>query len=247
MKFKKGDTLIEVALATGIFSLVAIAVVSVVNSSTSSVQSSLEVTITREEIDAQAEALRFIHNSYLVGDDSGTSTSLSENTKYNEIWKAITSLANSNASALDYAPKTCSELYADSAKKLTDNGAFILNTHQMKTADASKIVIPVSGNVSKFTAASTYPRIVYNATDANGIGSLDNQGTGTSFYRAEGIFIIPFKDNRSTRVVSGSSSAVNVKAAYYDFYIRSCWFGPGADRPSTISTVIRLYDPEVIN
>ena len=54
---RKGDTLIEVAIAIAVFSLVAIGVVSVVNGSTSSTQSALEVTVSREEIDAQAEAL----------------------------------------------------------------------------------------------------------------------------------------------------------------------------------------------
>ena len=31
-----------------------------------------------------------------------------------------------------------------------------------------------------------------------------------------------------------------------DFYIRTCWYGVNANEPSTISTVIRLYDPNAV-
>ena len=68
---KKGDTLVEVSLAIGIFSMVAIAAVSVINGSTNGAQASLESTITREEIDGQAEALRFIQSAYVAGGDEG--------------------------------------------------------------------------------------------------------------------------------------------------------------------------------
>ena len=44
MKRRKGDTLIEVAFAIGIFSLVAITVVAVISASTSAAQASLETT-----------------------------------------------------------------------------------------------------------------------------------------------------------------------------------------------------------
>ena len=46
MGIRHGDTLIEVAIAIAIFSLVSIGVVSVVSSSTSAAQSALEITVT---------------------------------------------------------------------------------------------------------------------------------------------------------------------------------------------------------
>ena len=57
---KKGDTLVEVTLAVGIFSMIAIAVVAVMSNGTSESQTALETTLAREEIDTQVEALRFI-------------------------------------------------------------------------------------------------------------------------------------------------------------------------------------------
>ena len=68
---KRGDTLIEVMLAVGIFSMVAVAVVAVMSGGTSSAQTALETTLAREEIDAQAEALRFIQASYIADKNSG--------------------------------------------------------------------------------------------------------------------------------------------------------------------------------
>ena len=67
---KRGDTLIEVMLAVGIFSMVAVAVVAVMSGGTSSAQTALETTLTREAIDAQAEALRFIQSSYIAEKDN---------------------------------------------------------------------------------------------------------------------------------------------------------------------------------
>ena len=73
---KKGDTLIEVCIAIGIFSLVAIGVASVMSSGTAGSQTALETTITRKEIDAQGDALRFIHESYISGKNSADDNSL---------------------------------------------------------------------------------------------------------------------------------------------------------------------------
>ena len=78
---KLGDTLVEVTIAIGIFSMVAVAIVAVVSSGSSGAQSTLENTVAREEIDAQAEALRFIQATALTElGDKGTNS---------ELWQAI--------------------------------------------------------------------------------------------------------------------------------------------------------------
>lgn len=61
-----GDTLIEVLFAVTIFSFVAVGGMAIMNQGTASAQRSLELTLVREEIDSQAEALRFIHDSYIA-------------------------------------------------------------------------------------------------------------------------------------------------------------------------------------
>ena len=60
---RRGDTLIEVILAVTIFSAVAISTLSLMNSGTAIAQRSLETTLVRQQIDSQAEMLRYISQS----------------------------------------------------------------------------------------------------------------------------------------------------------------------------------------
>ena len=63
---KFGDTLIEVTLAIGIFSLIAVGVVSVVSGSTSRAQVALEQTLTREEIVKQVLRTRKVKETTIL-------------------------------------------------------------------------------------------------------------------------------------------------------------------------------------
>ena len=237
MKKRLGDTLVEVTLAVGIFSMVAVAVVSVVNGSTSDAQTALETTVAREEIDAQAEALRFIHDSYVAGSDMGTDASA---TRYTDLWRKITANANApRPDILEYNPSDCRSLYDGSNKLVAQQKAFIINPRRMSSGDP---IILSKNNPNIFQAASTYPRIVYNDSVES---LLEDENANKNAQRVEGIYIVGVKDSNTTNVVADKTHS-SAKSAYYDFYIRTCWYGPGAERPSTISTVIRLYDPDAI-
>ena len=251
MHKKKGDTLIEVALAIGVFSMVAVVVVSVISASTTSAQSSLELTVTREELDGQAEALRFIHDSFVIGSQSKDT---SEN-PYTSLWNALTSHAIEESTAnVNYKPTTCSELYENGGflKNSASQKQFIINTRKLGNPnDVNGIIVSASAVVSKgpFYPATTYPRILYGGS---GIGSTSTsedlysqtESSTTAIQRVEGIYIVAVKGN--SKIVSNAGGNISNKLAYYDFYIRSCWMPPGTDRASTVSTVVRLYDPSVI-
>jgi type II secretory pathway pseudopilin PulG len=250
---KRGDTLIEVALAIGIFSLVAVAVVSVVSGSTSNAQSALELTLTREEIDAQAEAIRFIQTSYIAGGN----VNIQGNTKYKVLWDEIvkkhaivlsdTSDTVSNE-ILKYNPSTCEEIYK--GDNLFDQKAFIINTRNLgleyddedKTFAEKIIISPSKDKDNVFTQAVTYPRMLYNDEE----DTLLDRNSTADLAAVEGIYVVAVRDPDTTTIVQ-NSGVDDKKAAYYDFYIRTCWFAPGAKLPSTISTVIRLQDPSTIN
>ncbi|MGB4768631.1 MAG: type II secretion system protein [Candidatus Saccharimonas sp.] len=60
-RFERGDTLIELVIAFAIFSLAAIMTLSILNRGVSATQRSLEATLVRQQIDSQAELLRYIH------------------------------------------------------------------------------------------------------------------------------------------------------------------------------------------
>ncbi len=235
MKKRVGDTLVEVALAIGIFSMVAIAVVSVMTGGTSSAETALETTLAREEIDVQAEALRFVHSAYIAGADSG------EESPYVELWDKIVEKAidpsTDNTNYLEYAPRTCQEVQDSDTLK---NHGFIINPRALSSRPSEAYV---GYNNNNFKTASTFPRLIYSAND----GSESLLGsTGSNLYRAEGIYVIAVKDASTTQIVGTTSPSLS--SGFYDFYIRTCWYGVGEDTPSTISTVIRLYDPpEAVN
>lgn len=70
----RGDTLVEVLFATAVFSLVAVGCLSIMNQGAATAQRSLEITLVRNEIDAQAETLRFLNASYISAYNPDPST-----------------------------------------------------------------------------------------------------------------------------------------------------------------------------
>ncbi len=259
MKYKKGDTLIEVTMAIGIFSMIAIAVVAIMNSGTSGTQTALETTLAREEIDAQAEALRFIQASYISDKDSIVEDDDTEN-RFQKLWEAITELAvDPDGAYTNYAPNTCEEAYSGDVF----DHAFIINTRQLGNfttvkdgTNGDSVLLTTAatchGGEACLQTASTYPRLVFQQKSSNTEESSVLVGPSSSqkVYQAEGIYIIAVRDSSNgTAIVdkeSGGTGVVN-KAAFYDFYIRTCWYGSGSNTPSTISTVIRLYDPDALS
>ena len=252
---KKGDTLVEVTLAIGIFSMIAIAVASVMSGGTASAQLALETTLAREEIDTQAEAIRFIHANYIANRDNPSHP-------YVKLWKSITDKSiniqeyegnkEKIKSVLQYTPSSCSELYDDNSEAYKN--AFVINPRKFNALNAdigtnktdNKLEDVLINQKNLFTTASTYPRLLFDENNAK----LADDNFPTDLISAEGIYVVPVKDPQSTLVVDdiaeGSNSAEDRISAYVDFYIRTCWYGSRTDDPSTISTVIRLHDPSDI-
>ena len=230
--------------------MIAIAVVSVMSGGTSSAQTALETTLAREEIDAQAEALRFIQASYIS--DKGNA-----NSRFVNLWQEITKKAiNLNDISeqdinkiIKFTPSTCSELYqkndADFNGNIFDQKAFIINTHKLGSFTADDVdSVYVSSNAEDgnklFEETKTYPRLVFE--DPNKASSNLAEDEKDTLYGVNGIYVIAVKDSDTTVVVNENGNKAT--SAFYDFYIRTCWYGSGADEVSTISTVIRLYDPD---
>lgn len=236
---KKGDTLVEVTLAVGIFSMIAIAIVAVMSNGVASAQTALETTLTREEIDTQAEAIRFIHSSYIAN------VNQKEN-PYAELWNAIVDkaktfeLASEDSeiqSVVQFNPSSCEDLYNPTTSQ-TIGHAFIINPRKLASLnDPNEVVISQDQNML-FRPASTYPRLVYVDEDNDGEGLLERK---EKLFSVEGIYVIAVKDYNTTIIGDESSSA------FYDFYIRTCWYGNKSSDASTISTVMRLYDPNIVS
>lgn len=261
---KRGDTLVEVTIAIGIFSMIAIAVVAVMSSGTSGAQTALETTLTREEIDTQAEALRFIQTAYAANRNE------TENNNYASLWRTITnnvidisSLANENykEEILQYHPDNCSEMYNN---REISNRAFVINPRTLGTFVPNETSIDSyinsvyithnrenSESKNILTTATIYPRLVFSSSSSE--DTLLSDSSGNTLEYAEGIYVIAVKDSNTTAIAGKSYNTgsydpgnINKTPAFYDFYIRTCWYGTDADEPSTISTVIRLYDPDAV-
>lgn len=259
---RRGDTLIEVMLAVGIFSMVAVAVISVMSGGTSSSQTALETTLAREEIDNQAEALRFIQRAYIGDVRTG------QNSPYGRLWQEVTNKAYNSGGAVavqdlkaeisNYHPSDCKSLYDGGEasqhgfvidpKGFTSYETKFESSNESQRSQAINEVL-VSYSSGKLQPASTYPHLIYGShgnTDLdNALISDENTAIGSSsLYRSEGIYVIAVKDPNDTNLANSSGHFGD--SAYYDFYIRTCWYGTGDQSPSSISTVIRLYNPDVI-
>jgi len=215
--FKNGDTIVEVSFAVVIFGAIAIGAWISMNSSLSVAQSTLESTLARDEIDGQADALRFIHASALSAEAPN---------EYTETWRRITENVNHSAANLPF--DTCEE-GLNQYKTSSSYNVFLLNPRNLDDSSAAFI------DKDLIQPATVFPRILYGAGDeTNEVNSSDRNATG-----AQGLWIVPQKG-----IPSGMSTSY---LGYFDFYIYACWDEGGRTVPSTLSTVVRLYDPEGAN
>jgi len=65
-RHEQGDTIIEVLFAVAVFAMVAVGSLTIMNQGTATAQRALEITLVRQQIDAQAEAIRYIHQAYIA-------------------------------------------------------------------------------------------------------------------------------------------------------------------------------------
>ncbi|RYF29698.1 MAG: hypothetical protein EOO17_00170 [Chloroflexi bacterium] len=63
---ERGDTIIEVLFAITIFSFVAVGGLSIMNQGVATAQRSLEIGLVRQQMDAQADALRYLNQAYVA-------------------------------------------------------------------------------------------------------------------------------------------------------------------------------------
>ncbi len=228
----RGDTMVEVLFAIAVFALVSVLSIIVMNSGVNTVEATLELSMARNEIDAQSEAIRFIHNSYLSEREL-----VSSSQNYAAIWKRIRDRVNDSSSAiLDLTVSNCANRYNSSSNSESIFGrkTIIFNTRKIDPANPSTTVISASERPDVFRPASLNPRLIY------GQGTADNDTTlresFTNLKTAEGIWIIPVKSD---------TTATSGQPEFYDFHIYTCWYAPGREIPTTIGTIMRLYNPEM--
>lgn len=175
MKGKRGDTLIEVMLSVGIFGLASIGAISLMNRGLTTAQNSLEITMARQEIDTQAEALRFIHDAYLtepIPDDTADEDLDCNNNvdSYRTLWKCIVRQAyesdptngpakllseDSNFYTREVTPgQTCNDLFTTASSGgafAIPSQSFIINPRLLSNYSITTTSDGVTKNVPDFT------------------------------------------------------------------------------------------------
>lgn len=200
---ERGDTIIEVLFAVAVFAMVAVGAMAIMNQGTSIAQRSLEVTQVRQQIDAQTEALRYIHQAYVAAyQQGGTPTGTAAQ------WSNIR--ANYSAAR----PSDFSQLANSSTCPTNVPGErpFILNARQAAISNVSPSMTPTTGaSLPPFAAVS------YN--------------DDSSVNRVYGIW------------VEAVPATTTNGPGFVDFHIRACWDSPGSAVPTTLGTIVRLYEP----
>lgn len=103
LETKRGDTIVEVMFAIAVFSLIAVITISMMNLGTANAEGALELSTARHELNAQAEALRFVHSAYVAELALPTCSApiLNKGEKcqqYTDLWEAIIARAHAPSS-----------------------------------------------------------------------------------------------------------------------------------------------------
>ena len=269
---KRGDTIIEVMFAIAVFCLVAVISISMMNRGVAQAESSLEVVTARNEINAQAEALRFIHSSYIAertlpkyGDIKVPGEKYQI---YTNLWKDITEHAisldkmkelggidMSNLGEAVVQPKPdnskirgCSRLYDEGI--LEARNAFILNTRNLQAINDSTHQVDISTSLK--TIEKNTDSNIFRESPLNARVIFKNDATSEStdpdvqYFNQSLHNELAWAEGIWIIAVSGKTDKADdaSTAEYYDFYIQSCWNGPTGNTPQSIDTIIRLYNPE---
>ena len=157
--FKKGDTIIEVTLAISIFAMLMVGSLALMNAGLSKSQATMQLTMARNTIDAQAESLRFMNNAFI----SQHPRPAGELTGPAREWLNVTSASSTSASPL-------SECRAN------------FNPTNILVVDTANMIVRKSGNGANFAKASTYPRLSFGA-DSNTISMP------SSYLGAQGVWV----------------------------------------------------------
>lgn len=124
---QRGDTIIEVLLAVTVFSLVAVGVMAVMNKGTSSAERALEVTLVKQQIDSQVDALKAAQQDFFaIKGNSDLTSSDQSNT-----WKKITS-DEMGTNDITVSNNKCPTEFGDN---FAMNGRTAIDSRQFLSAD----------------------------------------------------------------------------------------------------------------
>jgi len=144
---QRGDTLIEVMFAFGVFSLVAVSALTIMNRAQDVAQDALYISLARQAVNDQAETIRFLHDSYVASYIPGETFDPNAANK-NPAWQ----WQNMVNTIQTYDIRTATNITNQTSCPQPPNGSFLLNTN---TAHALTL------NNGTYQTASSYAHIAY--------------------------------------------------------------------------------------
>lgn len=204
---ERGDTIIEVLFAVAVFAMVAVGCLSIMNQGLATAQRSLEVTLVRQQVQAQAEALRYMNAAYVAGYQEGGTLPPGPAAE----WAKIRTEYGATGGASKFGQGV------DSACPATIPGTapFIVNARKATIVNKASLTMTPAADAS----LPPYSQVIY-----------DEESSAVT--RAYGLWIEAVPDT-------------GAEIGYIDFHIRACWESVGSERPVTLGTIVRLYDPSM--
>jgi type II secretory pathway pseudopilin PulG len=144
---ERGDTIIEVIVAVALFSSVLVMTFTSLNQSSAAALRTYEISQVNEQLDAQAQTLRFLHESYVSNYSNGVTYNLSDGATSpgEEYQKVLDKVASAGlTSASPYSGVT-------SCPSPAPAGSFGLNTRMARVQD----------NTASLLTATTYAQATY--------------------------------------------------------------------------------------
>jgi hypothetical protein len=139
-------------------------------------------------------------------------------------------------------------------------GAYVLNTRKLtlstslnsnstdlrqhSTTDLGESILNYNNVGGTIVPAPLYPRIIYTTSGVAGgenEANLQEDRVYDKVSRSEGLWVYTVESSKKT----WSDVMHTDLPDYYDFHIRACWYAPASAIPSTIGTIVRLYNPRV--
>lgn len=199
-RYVAGDTIIEVLLAVTVFSAVAVGALAIMNRTAAIAQQSLELTQTRQQVDAQAELIRYIHSARTSGNEPTAA------------WTDLRTRAVNNQNATIKPSELDAEGRCRPYTALSNS--FVIHPTNLNTVTLDQ------NTFEQF--APTYAKVTPNGSSV----------------LASGVWV------QAKYVSDSPSGSPDQRGGYIDFYVQACWDVIGSTVPKTISTTVRLYDPD---
>jgi type II secretory pathway pseudopilin PulG len=151
----RGDTIIEVMLAITVFAMLAVGVLTLMNRGVASAQDALETTLVRQQIDGQAEVLRFLHQAYMLNPDAATgSARVFKDIRDN---RAVNSASKFGTDGSDLAEGSCIKGIPSKGFALNPDTASIIEPMNVKAMGTVDISAPAFAQVvGSYTPAIAY-------------------------------------------------------------------------------------------